>query len=229
LYFKHFASLQMNHSMKGIVQSNQLKVIPKLVVFDLDQCLWLPEMYTLDEVPTKTSTIKGTLDTHGDGAVAVMSGRERIRLFPDALTILQEYYLNKYSGMRIAAASSADTPLAVRIGRTAMNLLEVLPGVTMRQVFDKDWPAGFEGHLQIGRTPPLSSDKSRTHFPILTKLTEIEYTDMVFFDDCNWGDHCGKVERECRGVITQRTPEGLTIVEWNKALMKYADTYGEDC
>ena len=30
--------------------------------------------------------------------------------------------------MRIAAASSADTPLAVEIGRAAMGILEVLPG-----------------------------------------------------------------------------------------------------
>jgi len=34
--------------------------------------------------------------------------------------------------MKIAAASSADTPKAVKIGKTAMGLLEILPGVTMR-------------------------------------------------------------------------------------------------
>ena len=61
----------------------------------------------------------------------------------------------------------ADTPLAVSIGRKAMSMLEVDAGVTVRQVFAKGWPEGFEGNLQIGRSPPLSSDKAVTHFPIL--------------------------------------------------------------
>jgi hypothetical protein len=34
--------------------------------------------------------------------------------------------------MRVACASSADTPLAVRIGKSALALLEVVPGVTVR-------------------------------------------------------------------------------------------------
>lgn len=27
--------------------------LPRLVVFDLDQCLWSPEMYLLREIPTE--------------------------------------------------------------------------------------------------------------------------------------------------------------------------------
>lgn len=203
-------------------EAETLKAIPKLIVFDLDQCLWLPEMYTLDELPT--TVVRGTLGSHGEGAIAAVSGRERIRLFPDVVQILQEIYLDKYPGLRIAAASSADTPQAVRIGKAAMALLEILPGVTMKAAFAKGWPEGFEGNVQIGRTPPLSSDKAKTHFPILKKLTNIDYKDMVFFDDCNWGDHCGNVERECKGVIAERTPEGQD--EWNRALERYSNTYG---
>ena len=36
--------------------------------------------------------------------------------------------------MRLAAASSADTPFAVQIGRAAMRILEVVPGVTVEEV-----------------------------------------------------------------------------------------------
>jgi hypothetical protein len=36
--------------------------------------------------------------------------------------------------MRLAAASSANTPLAVKIGRAAMQILEVVPGVTVEEV-----------------------------------------------------------------------------------------------
>ena len=121
---------------------------PSLVVFDLDQCLWTPEMYTLSRIPNNDVCKIGPLGSKGIGKVGVMSGRDIIQLFPDALEILQDIYLDKYPGMRIAAASSADTPLAVNIGKTAMCILEILPGVTMRDVFAKNWEKGFEGNLQ---------------------------------------------------------------------------------
>ena len=140
---------------------------PDLIVFDLDMCLWSPEMYTLDAVPSSDAVVIGRLldhhDHHGDddatthGVVGVKSGDEVVRLFPDALKVLQRYWNNEYgSNVRIAAASSADTPFAVKIARASMSLLEIVPGVTMRQVFSKGFPADFEGNVQIGRTPPLS-------------------------------------------------------------------------
>jgi magnesium-dependent phosphatase 1 len=206
--------------LQPILDYRQLNALPQLIVFDLDQCLWHPEMYTLDEMPTKK--VIGPLGNHGDGVIGVYSGREQIHLFPDALRVLQEIYLDCYPGVRIAAASSADTSTAVRIGKAAMEMLEILPGVTMRQAFAKGWSDGFDGNMQIGRSPPLSSDKSATHFPILKQQTGIEYNQMVFFDDCNWGDHCGNVSRRCPGVIAQRTPDGLQISEFAAALKAFS-------
>jgi magnesium-dependent phosphatase 1 len=140
---------------------------------------------------------------------------------------LQRFHAGEYPGMRIAAASSADTPLAVRIGRSALDVLEIFPGVTAREAFSIGWPAGFEGNLQIGRTPPLSSDKAATHFPILRRETGIAYDEMLFFDDCNWGDHCGAVARGCvearsgEGPVVVRTPRGLGIDEWELGLERF--------
>lgn len=201
------------------------KTLPQLVVFDLDQCLWSPEMYTLSVVPKEEHAKVGKLGNFGEGAVGVYSGREVIRLFPGALKVLQDIYLDRYPGVRIAVASSADTPLAVSIGKAAMNILEILPGVTMRAVFAKGWDDGFTGNIQIGRTPPLSSNKASTHFPILRQATGIEYKDMLFFDDCLWGDHCGRVEKHCPGVVAVRTPDGLGEKEWQEGLQKYSKRY----
>lgn len=178
-------------------------------------------MYELREVPTHASTVRGTLNGDEQGVTGVRSGDHLIRLFPASLAILRLFYLDAFPGMRIAAASSADTPHAVRIGRAAMGLLEVLPGVTLRQVFAKGWPEGFGGNLQIGRSPPLSSDKAETHFPLLRGETGVSYMDMLFFDDCNWGDHCANVERECPGVTVQRTPRGLQLAEWEAGLASF--------
>jgi hypothetical protein len=49
--------------------------VPSLVVFDLDACLWLPEMYQLDHPP-------GEWD---DTAAGVRAGKQVVRLFPGAL------------------------------------------------------------------------------------------------------------------------------------------------
>eukprot|EP01031_Cornospumella_fuschlensis_P051138 gene51138-62534_t len=78
----------------------ELKALPEMVVFDLDHCLWLPEMYTLHEIPKKV--VQGSLNGRGDGAIGAISGNQQIRLFPDALRILQDIYLDAYPGLRIA-------------------------------------------------------------------------------------------------------------------------------
>lgn len=221
--FRVHRKLHRSTYMSNFQSSGLVKNFPSLVVFDLDMCVWSPEMYELNEIPS--TRVMGQLGMYGEGVVGVKSGYEVIRLFPTALEVLQEYYMDKYPGMRIAAASSADTPQAVQIGRTAMGILEVLPGVTLREVFSKGWDTGFEGNMQIGRTPPLSADKAKTHFPILLEATGIPYSEMLFFDDCNWGDHCGNVERSCPGVVTQRTPRGLQKREWETGLQKYAAKY----
>ena len=169
----------MKANLMNTVQSLQNNLLlPELVVFDLDMCLWSPEMYTLDEIPTQKDIVIGNLYRDSvdpqlvEGVVGVKSGHEVISLFPAAILILRRFYMGYYGDkFRIAAASSADTPLAVSIGRAAMALLEVLPGVSVRDVFAKGWPKNFEGNLQIGRQPPLSANKAQSHFPILRSET----------------------------------------------------------
>ena len=98
----------------------------------------------------------------------------------------------------------------------------MVPGVTLEQCFlTVGGGFGDERNLQIGRTPPLSSDKSRTHFPILQQGTGIPYNQMLFFDDCNWTDHCTAVARGCPGVVTQRTPRGMTVEDWEAGMKKF--------
>jgi magnesium-dependent phosphatase 1 len=203
---------------------------PRLAVFDLDACFWNEEMYTLRHlVDASAEQVVGELGDSGlEGVVGARSGADVvIRIHPGAMRALQRFHAGEYPGMRIAAASSADTPLAVRIGRSALDVLEIFPGVTAREAFSIGWPAGFEGNLQIGRTPPLSSDKAATHFPILRRETGIAYDEMLFFDDCTWGDHCGAVARGCvearsgEGPVVVRTPRGLGIDEWELGLERF--------
>ena len=203
---------------------------PRLAVFDLDACFWNEEMYTLRHlVDASAEQVVGELGDSGlEGVVGARSGADVvIRIHPGAMRALQRFHAGDYPGMRCAAASSADTPLAVSIGRSALDLLEVVPGVTVREVLAMGFPEGFEGNLQIGRTPPLSSNKAQTHFPFLKRETAIPFDKMLFFDDCNWGDHCAAVANGCRekasGVRAGdvRTPRGLGIDEWELGLERF--------
>mmetsp|Transcript_14566 Transcript_14566/g.29154 ORF Transcript_14566/g.29154 Transcript_14566/m.29154 type:complete len:256 (+) Transcript_14566:17-784(+) len=199
-------------------------VYPALAVFDMDACLWDKEMYEMPSIPTET--IEGNLNGHGEGVTGVKSGPHVIRLHTGSLVALQEHHEGAYPGMRCVMASSADTPKAERIGRAALRLLEVVPGVTVWDVLMKDW-AGKDVN-QIGRQPPLSSNKSKTHFPRIRELTGVKYDGMLFFDDCNWGDHCGMVSNGCKenngeGVVSVRTPNGLREADWRKGLELYKE------
>lgn len=198
---------------------------PKLCVFDLDACLWDKEMFEMEEIPSMKDRVMGDLNGRGEGVVGVMSGTEQISLHPGSLLALQEHADGMYPGMRVALASSADTPFAVRVGRAALSMLEVLPGLTIEQLLLRDWDGRDVN--QIGRSPPLSSDKSRSHFPRLKDATGVRFDKMLFFDDCLWGDHCGKVATFCKekdtrkGVVTLRTPRGLGVQEWREGIDLY--------
>lgn len=196
---------------------------PELVVFDLDACFWDQEMYEMPALPSKTVT--GPLNEAGEGVTGAYSGRNKISMHPGSMVALQEHSAgDKYPGMKVCFASSADTPFAEKIGRATLKLLEVIPGVTVWDLVLKDW--GGQDVNQIGRQPPLSSNKAQTHFPRIRKLTGIPYNRMLFFDDCNWGDHVGMVGRGCKedngeGVVGHRTPRGLSVADWYKGLEVY--------
>jgi len=214
---------------------------PELVVFDLDACFWDQEMYEMPSIPTRTNVVLGVLggpdEPEAEGVIGVYSGRNKIALHPGALCAVQEHYRGRqYPGMKICFASSADTPQAEQIGRASLKLLEVVPGVTIWDVVLHDWNQIDVN--QIGRQPPLSSNKAQTHFPRIRDMTGIPYHKMLFFDDCNWGDHCGMVAQACTEmvvvkdgsggtqsrtlpVVTHRTPSGLTIQDWEKGLDLY--------
>ena len=94
-------------------------------------------------------------------------------------------------------------------------------------------PFPFFSRSHITLSPPFyfpfrdhCSNKAQTHFPRIRKLTGIPYDKMLFFDDCNWGDHVGMVGRGCteengEGVVGHRTPRGLSVPDWYKGLELY--------
>ena len=130
---------------------------PRLIVFDLDACFWNQEMYQLRDVCEPKNNV---IDEKTGMCVGAVSGRTVIKMHEGSRKALTEYYEGKYPGARLATASSADTPLAVKIGQSALRNLEIAPGVSAASVFAIGWEE-FDGNMQIGRTPPLSANRAQ--------------------------------------------------------------------
>ncbi len=119
-----------------------------------------PETYTLPRGWAKNAQpVQGDLGSGlGKGVIGVRSGGQTLQLFPGALQALQRIALNKYPGVRLAAASSADTANAEECAWKSFEMLEVLPGLTMEKLFSKGFEDIYPGNVQIGRG---SSERSR--------------------------------------------------------------------
>lgn len=194
--------------------------LPTLIVFDLDDCLWTPEMHELSGKPSVP--VEGPLDplNKEDCALGTVGMRvksrgmwdgnqdECVRLFDGARLALRELALDpKYRGIKLAAASSSLEP---SYSHACLRGIEVLPGLTLREMFSFD---------EIGRDGKLSPRKT-SHFAELHNDSGVPYEEMLFFDDCNWGDHCADVTRTF-GVVSQRTPSGMRLEEFHQGLEKY--------
>ena len=105
-------------------------------------CCWESQrkgLYTVldrsaNERPTKLQYYLITIASkQGKGVTGVKSGDQMLKIFPRALSVLQAIHAGNYPGpMRLATASTADTPQCVKIAKAAMALLEIVPGTLCR-------------------------------------------------------------------------------------------------
>ena len=135
--------------------------LPKMIVFDLDACLWMPEMFELTAPPTK-------YDPSQNG---VRAGQETVKLFQGAQEVLRTLLTeDRFQGVKIAVASSTTEPKyanrcleELRIDPTGERVERVADLVDFRQIYP--------------------GSKGRQHFPALREESGIPWTQMLFFDD----------------------------------------------
>ena len=154
--------------------------------------------------------IQGDLGDGQRGVVGLQVPRRgtTVELYPGARQALRLLATDPtYQGIVLAAAS---TSLEPSYSDACLERLEVLPGLTVGDMLS---------YRQIGRSGRLDSDK-RTHFRLLHEESAVPYEEMLFFDDCNWGNHIFAVQR-AYGVVGQRTPEGLAFSEFEQGLATY--------
>jgi len=82
-------------------QQTVRRALPALMVFDLDACLWSPEMFELSSAPTNYDATRG----------GVVAGRDVVRLFPGAAAVLLRLLTDgSFSSTKVAVASSTTEP-----------------------------------------------------------------------------------------------------------------------
>ena len=172
---------------------------PAMLVFDLDACLWSPEMFELDAAPSEYDAARG----------GVRAGREVVRLFPGAAAVMKRLLTDEFAAVKVAVASSTTEP------QFASRCLEQLPadasGARAERLADL---------IDFRQIYPGS--KGRQHFPALQKESKLAYDQMLFFDDCTYGDNCADVARACPGATCVRTPQGLTEELFEQGLAAWA-------
>lgn len=112
-------------------------LLPTMIVFDLDDCLWSPEMHELCSAPD--IAVRGILNPHLPKAeqklgVVGLSNRhgDTVRLYDGARRALYELATNQeYKNVIVAVAS---TSLKPPYSHACLEVIEILPGKTLRQM-----------------------------------------------------------------------------------------------
>jgi hypothetical protein len=133
LFKTHQQQVKMKHNNFSAF-SNGDPSLPTMIVFDLDDCLWSPEMHELPGMPS--IPVEGSLDKDnlkGVVGLKVPKSHSTVSLFDGARRTLYELATNpKYEGIILASASSSLEP---SYSHACLERLEILPGVTMADMF----------------------------------------------------------------------------------------------
>jgi magnesium-dependent phosphatase 1 len=184
----------------------------QLAVFDLDFCVWKPEMHQIQGPPiltpmktfekkkrkakTQPSGLQLTQTTQKGMTVTDRAGTP-ITLFDGAYFALSEINkMKRQDKIQTAVASSTDKP---PWARQCLEWMIVEDGSTLASCF---------GYMEI-----RSGDKQR-HFESLNRISGIPFENMCFFDDTR----SNILSVSQLGVKCVHTPSGLTRDAWKKAL-----------
>eukprot|EP00388_Colpodella_angusta_P006779 GDKJ01019727.1.p1 GENE.GDKJ01019727.1~~GDKJ01019727.1.p1 ORF type:complete len:185 (-),score=16.29 GDKJ01019727.1:21-575(-) len=150
-----------------------------LVVFDLDGCVWAPEMYELwyRGGSPFSKTVDPSIVTDRKG--------EKVRIYKDLFHSLGKLYV--HPKVTLAIASSCDEP---DWAREIMDLFEILPGVTMTKAFK---------HVRI-----MKASSKKVHLTELHQESGIPFGRMVFLDN----EYRNIAAVAPLGVACEFTPQG---------------------
>mmetsp|Transcript_2335 Transcript_2335/g.2821 ORF Transcript_2335/g.2821 Transcript_2335/m.2821 type:complete len:241 (-) Transcript_2335:85-807(-) len=183
---------------------------PKLIVFDLDGCIWSPEMYELAWDGSRHSPFE---PWNNDGTKMKSQLNSIVCLIGDVPGLLDDFVVlsskegSKWSETRLAISSRTDVPAWAYELLGKMTLPK--SGKTLKEVILGPWE--------------IAKDSKVTHFRRLAKKTGVALEDMVFFD--NERGNCIQVAK--LGVTVAYTPNGVKRTNWQQAIDNFPTINGK--
>ena len=172
--------------------------LPKLVVLDLDNTVWTPELYTLRRLENYDSV----------GPPGPVAGDDVWLLDGAAEALYELASCPLWADTRVAVASRTNK------GAWARKLLSTfeIPGCPGRPL-----DSLMTGGIQIYPGSKLK------HFEALRQQTGIDFEEMLFFDDSADGKYGNCAPVASLGVLSAHCPDGLTTAVWHSAVSTYAE------
>ena len=164
---------------------------PKVVVFDLDGCLWDPEMYML--------SWRGGAPFEPDGDAMLAQSGERVVLLGAARDILRQLRTtDDWSATKVAISSRTDEPA------WAAELLDKfrVDDMVLGDCFD---------------AREITKESKSSHFRRLKEKYSCDYEEMLFFD--NEYGNCREISQ--LGVTVAFSPDGVTSDVWAEAIAAF--------
>ena len=169
--------------------------LPKVVVFDLDGCLWSPDMFMLWGGGAPFRKKPGSTDLlDARGATVMMLGA-----VPEVLRELKED--PKWESTTVAVASCTDEP---EWAQECMQKFDIGDGYCIKDAMQLE--AIYKGNKQ-------------SHLQSIAEQAGVELTEMLFFD--NERGNCIDVAQ--LGVTVAWVPEGVTAVAWAEPLERFPE------
>ena len=196
---------------------------PRAVIFDLDGCLWRPEMYELVWF-SKGRGAPFTPDPDANDGTLLSVAGEPVRLIGDVRDVMRELHESPdWEGVAVGISSRTDEPDWARellrkfvIGERRSDGERGGEGdraqhpIVLQDVFE-------QGPIEIAK------DGKIKHFQRIANKLGISFGDMLFFD--NESGNCKEVAR--LGVTVAYCPDGVTNQIWEVALEAFPQTGGE--
>ena len=178
-----------------------LDLLPSLVVFDLDDTVWWPEMYMT----------AGNFHFEPPGSTRVVDRLgEELTIHPGARVAIEEM-LNRprwrRANAQIAFASRTDEP---EWAMEAMRLLRVCTDPRGREVT-------LEDAVDHAEVYPVRSKTEQFHR--LKEKSGVPFDEMLFFDN----ESRNVREVATLGVCCVFTPDGMTVENWREGLAKFEE------
>jgi magnesium-dependent phosphatase 1 len=218
----------MGSSSNNISENNNAvgRTLPKLVIFDLDGCIWRPEMYELlyfmggYGAPFEPSK--------EDPNILLSCKGQPVYLLGDVRVIMRELYRDpQWEGVQVGISSRTNEP---NWARELLNKFVVMDDDLMagESAVSDDNSCGssrsfvlsdvFNGPIQ------MASDSKLDHFNRIQQQTKIAMEDMIFLD--NELGNCRMVAS--LGVTVGYCPGGITKKLWDATLQAFPAPLGKN-